>query len=98
MANHDMQGGNHVNVRAEAIMRELLEMTRTLSRQNYGRTNLIFSDDSAVTMADSAMRVVDLLRDGHKPLGFVAPDHECKRDPFIQAWEIGDHDAHSRSE
>jgi hypothetical protein len=22
-------------------------------------------------------------------------DRECKRDPFIQAWEIGDHAAHS---
>jgi len=38
MTNHHIQGGDRVNVRAEAIMRELLEMTRTLSRQGYGRT------------------------------------------------------------
>jgi hypothetical protein len=99
MTNHDMQEddyeGDILTTHAEAIMRELIEMTRRLSRRGYGRTELIFSDDSAVTVADSVMRVVDLLRDRHRPLGFIAPDRESKRDPFIQAWEIGDHDAHS---
>jgi hypothetical protein len=56
---------------------------------------LIFTDDSAVTVADSIARVVDLLRDRHRPLGFIAPVRDSKRDPFIQAWEMGDHDAHS---
>ncbi len=95
MANHHIQGGDHMKVRAEAIMRELLGMTRTLSRQGYGRTNLLFSDGSALTVADSAMRVVDLLKDGHKPLAWSPRDRERKRDPFIQAWEIDDHTAHS---
>jgi hypothetical protein len=99
MANHEKQQDNYecnnFATQAEVIMRELLEMTRRLSRQGYGRTNLIFSDDSAVTVADSVMRVGELLRDGHRPLGFVAPDRERNRDLFIEAWEIGDHAAHS---
>jgi hypothetical protein len=51
---------------------------------------MIFSDGSIVTLADSDRRVVSLLRDGHQPLGFIAPDRGRKRNPFIEAWERGD--------
>lgn len=76
--------------RSTDIARELIKVARRSFRLGYGTTHMIFSDCSIVTLDDSDLRVVGLLRDGQQPLGFIAPDRYRKRNPFIEAWERGD--------
>jgi hypothetical protein len=96
MANHDMQENecelNIFAIRAEGIVRELIKMARTAFRRGYGTMQLIFSDWSFVSLTDFGLigEVEELLRAGHKPLGFIAPDRDGKRNPFIEPWERGD--------
>lgn len=96
MANSDMQEDNYeyniFAIRAEAVVQELTKVARTASRRGYGTTQLIFSDWSFVSLTDSGVisEVEALLRTGHKPLGFIAPDRDRKRNPFIESWEMGD--------
>jgi hypothetical protein len=67
-------------------------VARRVSRLGYGTTQLIFSDWSFVSLTDSGLigEVEELLRAGHKPLGFVAPDRDRKRNAFVESWEPGD--------
>ena len=93
MADHDLQVQCDIfAIKAEGIMRELTKMARMLFRRGYGTTHLIFADWSIVSRTDSGLidEVEALLRAGHKPLGFIAPDRFRKRNPFIEPWEIGD--------
>ena len=94
MANHqeDRDECSAVDIRAEAIMRELIKVARNMSRRGYGTMQLIFSDWSFVSLTDSGLigEVGALLRSRHKPLGFIAPDRDRKRNPFVQPWELGD--------
>jgi hypothetical protein len=80
-------------IKAEGIVRELTKMARTASRRGYGTTTLVFSDGSYVSPTDSVDRVETLLRAGHKPVGFIAPDRDRKRNPFVESWERGDNTA-----
>jgi hypothetical protein len=86
---------NVFEVRAQAILRELTKMARMLSRRGYGTVELIFSDGSFVSRTDSGLisAVEALLRSRHKPLGFIAPDRERRRSPFVEPWELGDNAA-----
>jgi hypothetical protein len=79
-------------IKAEGIFRELTKMARMLFRRGYGTTQLIFSDWSFVSRTESGVisRVEALLRVGHKPLGFIAPDNDRERNPFVEPWELGD--------
>jgi hypothetical protein len=91
-SNSNQQGRNKDNPeRAESIVRELIKMARTASRRGYGTTQLIFSDWSFVSLTDSGVigEVEELLRNGHKPLGFIAPDRNRERAPFVEQWEMG---------
>jgi hypothetical protein len=96
MANHhvpkDAYEYNIFATRAVRITRELTKMARIACRRGYGTTQLIFSDWSFVSRTDSGlMREVEvLLRAGHKPLGFIAPERDRKRTPFVEAWDTGD--------
>lgn len=96
MANHDMQEDdfecNIFPMKAEGIVRELIKIARILSRRGYGITQLIFSDGYFVSLTDPGVinEVEVLLRAGHKPQGFVAPDRDRKRNPFVEPWEMGD--------
>jgi hypothetical protein len=96
MANPDMQEDEFecdiFAMKAEAIVRELLKNARILSRQGYGITQLILSDWSFVSLTDPGVisELEALLRAGHKPLGFIAPDRDGKRNPFMEPWEMGD--------
>jgi hypothetical protein len=82
-------------IKAEGIVRELTKISRVALLRGYGTTQLIFSDCSFVSRTDSGLmsEVEALLRAGHKPLGFIAPDRYRKRTPFIEAWERGDNAA-----
>lgn len=99
MANHEMQEDNYecniFAIRAEAVVQELTKVARMLSRRGYGTTQLIFSDWCFVSLTDSGVisEVEALLRTGHKPLGFIAPDRDRKRNPFVESWEMGDNAA-----
>jgi hypothetical protein len=99
MASHDMQEDEFecdiFAVKAEGIMRELTNVARSASRRGYGTTQLIFSDWSFVTLTDSGVisELEALLRAGHKPLGFIAPDRVRNRNPFVEGWEMGDNAA-----
>jgi len=109
MVNHDIQEDyyecNIFAIEAEGIFRELTKMARMLFLRGYGTTQLIFSDWSFVSRTESGAisRVEALLRAGHKPLGFIAPDRDRKRNPLVESWDIGDkaalvelrHPAHS---
>ncbi len=78
--------------KAGGIVRELIKMARKVSQRGYGTTQLIFSDWSFVSRTESGAisRVEALLRAGHKPLGFIAPDRDRKRNPLVESWDIGD--------
>lgn len=99
MANHDMQEDececNIFAIKAEGIFQELTKMARIVSRRGYGTTQLIFSDWSFVSLTDFGLigEVEALLRAGHKPMGFIAPDRGRKCNPFVEPWEIGDNAA-----
>jgi hypothetical protein len=98
MANHDMQEDLECNIfaiRPEDIVREQTHVARTASRRGYGTTHLILSDWSFVSLTDPGVisELEALLRAGHKPLGFIAPDRGRKRNPFIEPWERGDNAA-----
>src|ERR1700758_2248501 len=96
MGNSKFQKGDYecniFAINAEGIVRELIKVARNLSRRGYGTTQLIFSDWSFISLTDSGLigEVEALLRAGHKPLGFVAPDRERERNPFVESWEMGD--------
>jgi len=96
MANNNFQEDDYecniFAIKAEGIVRELIKVSRNLSRRCYGTTQLIFSDWSFISLTDSGLigEVEELLRAGHKPLGFIAADRYRKRNPFIEAWERGD--------
>jgi hypothetical protein len=96
MANHDMQEDNYecniFAMKAEAIGREPPKKARILSRRGYGTTQVIFSDCYFVSLTDSGVisEVEALLRASHKPLGFIAPDRDRKRNPFVKSWDTGD--------
>jgi hypothetical protein len=79
-------------IRAEGIVRELIKTAHRLLRRGYGTTNLVFSDCSFVSLTDSGVvgEVEALLRAGHKPLGFIAPDRYSNCSPFAESWERGD--------
>jgi hypothetical protein len=80
-------------------VRELIKVARNVSRGGYGTTQLIFSDCSSVSLTDSGLigEIEALLRAGHKPLGFVAPDRDHKQNPFVESWEMGDSPAQYRA-
>src|ERR1700739_1876038 len=96
MTNADIQQasreGDILATQAEAIVRKLIKVARNVSRRGYGTTQLIFSDWSFVSPTDSGLigEVEALLRAGHSPLGFVAPDRNRKRNPFVESWEVGE--------
>lgn len=79
-------------ISAEGIVQDLTKTARMLFRRGYGTTQLIFSDWSFVSRTESGVisRVDALLRAGHKPLGFIAPHRDRKRNPFVESWEMGD--------
>jgi len=99
MANHDMEEGDYecnvFEVRAQAILGELTKMARMLSRRGYGTVELIFPDGSFVSRTDSGLisAVEALLRSRHKSLGFIAPDRDRKRNPFVEPWDLFDNAA-----
>jgi hypothetical protein len=99
MANHDVQEDDYEcnisAIRPEDILRELTNVARTAFRRGYGTIQLIFSDWSFVSGTDSGVirELEALLRAGHKPLGFIAPDRARNRNPFVEAWEMGDNAA-----
>jgi hypothetical protein len=95
MANRNMQEGDHECIfatNADSIVRELTKRARILFRRGYGTTQLIFSDRSFVSRTDSGLisEVEALLRAGYKPLGFIAPDRDRKRNPFVEPWDMFD--------
>lgn len=95
MNNYEIQKDDECNlfaIKAEGFVRELIKVARNVSRRGYGTTQLIFSDWSFVSLTDSGLigEVEELLRAGHKPLGFVAPDRDRKRTPFVESWEPSD--------
>jgi hypothetical protein len=96
MADHHMQEHNYecnlFAMKADGILRELIKVARNVSRRGYGTAQLIFSDWSFVSLTDSGLlgEVEALFRAGEKPLGFVAPDRDRKRNPFVEPWELGD--------
>lgn len=95
MANNIQEGNHECNlfaIKAEGFVRELIKVARNASRRGYGTTQLIFSDWSFVSLTDSGLigEMEELLRAGHKPLGFVAPDRTRKRTPFVESWEPSD--------
>jgi hypothetical protein len=95
MANRNMQEGDNECIfatNADSIVRELTKMARILFRRGYGTTQLIFSDWSFVSRTDSGLisEVEALLRAGYKPLGFIAPDRDRKRNPFVEPWDMFD--------
>jgi len=78
--------------KTEDIVRELVRVSRNVSRRHYGTTHLIFSDGYVVSLTDSGVvaDVEEHLRAGRKPLGFIAPDRERKRNPIVETWETRD--------
>jgi hypothetical protein len=98
MNNYEIQTDDECNIfaiKAENIVRELIKVARNVSWREYGTLQLIFSDWSFVSLTDSGVisEVEALLRAGYKPLGFIAPDRDRKRNPFIESWEMGDNPA-----
>ena len=96
MANNNFQEDDYecdiFATNADGIVRELIKVARSVSHRGYGTTQLIFSDWSFVSLTDSGLmsEVEELLRGGHTPLGFIAPDRDRKRDPFVEVWNAGD--------
>lgn len=95
MNNYEIQTDDECNlfaIKAEGFVRELIKVARNVLRRGYGTTQLIFSNWSFVSLTDSGLigEVEELLRAGHKPLGFVAPDRARKRTPFVESWEPSD--------
>jgi len=89
---------DNFEIRAKNVVRELIKMARMLSRRGYGTTQLVFSDSSGhsfvtLTCGGAINEVSALLGAGHAPLGFIAPDRDRKRNPFIELWERGDNAA-----
>ena len=98
MNNYEIQTDDDCNlfaIKADGIVRGLIKVARNGSRRGYGTTQLIFSDWSFVSLTDSGLigEIEALLRAGHKPLGFIAPDRSRERNPFIETWEMGDNAA-----
>ncbi len=79
---------------AECIIDRLTNKTRYLWPRGYETVRLLFSDDSFVRAADrepSALAQVEaLLRQGERPLGFIARLSERRGQPFVEPWERGD--------
>jgi len=93
MAKHDMRVEQNIfATEAEGIVRRLIKMARIFSQHGYGTTQLIFSDWSFASLTDSGLidEVEALLRAGHKPAGFIAPDRDRQRNPFLESWGMGD--------
>ena len=96
MGNSKFQKGDYecniFSIKADGILRELNKMARKAFRLGYGTTELLFSDWSLVSRTewDAISRIEALLRAGHQPLGFIAPDRDRKRNPFVEPWETGD--------
>jgi len=79
---------------AECIIQKLNRTARYLVRRGYGIAQLVFSDLSFVSVTawapDALTEVKMLLRQGERPLGFIARLSERRGQPFVEPWERGD--------